>query len=205
MRYWRTKDDPTNANLTYLDSIAQTWPGMTVDEFMAKVRAVIGLREMLPKAVLRHFDLPFLYVGADPYRWGEDRLREKTTELVGALEIGLAAAFADPELGPDGAADWSDRPPTRGEEIKAALACYREDRDVRSLADLRQACAPTRLSRHVERLDKWLARKRPSSPHRSIEYEIADALGDIGRAAGDFHHEPASYRYTERVRAGSAS
>jgi hypothetical protein len=35
------------------------------------------------------------------------------------------------------------------------------------------------------KLEHWLQRKRPSSPHRSIEYEIISATADIGRRADD--------------------
>jgi len=50
----------------------------------------------------------------------------------------------------------------------------------------------TRLYRKIEELDRWLKRKRPSPGGRSIKYEIACVLGDIGRCAADYAHKPAT-------------
>lgn len=38
-RYWNTGDGPTDANLSYMESLARPWPGMTVEHFMGKIRA----------------------------------------------------------------------------------------------------------------------------------------------------------------------
>ncbi len=202
-RHWQTRDSVTNANLEYVESLAQLRPGLTVEQFMGKLRAVIGIRRMLPAAVLRHFDLPFLFIGDDAYDWDADRLEEEAARLCAALDTGLAAAHADPGLARGGAADLSDRPPTRGEEIAAALHAYRDDPCGARLSDLRHACSSPGPQRLIDRLDKWLARKRPSSPDRPIAYEIASVLGDIRRDAEDFHHEPASHRFTELRRAAT--
>lgn len=197
MRHWQTGDVPTDANLTYIENLAQTWPSMTVDQFMDKLRGVIGVERMLPAAVKRHFKLPVLFIGDNAYRWDAERLAEESAGLCDALKAGLAAVDADPSLKREGNADLSDRPPTRGEEIAAALQAYQADRSNSHLSDLRIACSVQGLHHYIDQLDKWLARKRPSSPDRPIAYEIASVLGDIRRRAGDYHHEPASYRFTD--------
>ncbi len=194
-RYWDTGDSPTDANLNYLESLAQNWRGMTVEHFMDKLRGVIGVEKMLPKAVRSHFSLPFLFIGDAAYSWSDARLAEKTSELCTAIEAGLAAAFADNSLKRHGGADLSDRPATKGEELRVALTAYRENRGTAELSNLRQVCYGTRLHSRMDQLNKWLARKRPSSPDRPIEYEIASVLGDIGRHVDDYHCEPASYAF----------
>lgn len=204
MRYWQTSDGPTNANLDHLENLARPWRGITVDHFMDRIRSLIGIEKMLPQAVRRHFNLPPLYLGNAPHHWSSERLVEKTQELCDALEAGLASAHVDPALQRAGNADLSDRPATRGEEIAEALDAYRRNGGSAELSTLRQACYGTRLTSHIEKLDRWLNRKRPSSPDRSIAYEIACVLGDIGREASDLHHEPASWRYAEMSAAGRA-
>jgi hypothetical protein len=202
MRSWQTQDAPTNANLGYLENLAHLWPGITLDQYMDKLRGVIGVERMLPAAVKRHFNLPFLFIGDSAYRWDQPRLLEEATKLCAAIEAGLAAVHADPSLKRDGDADLKDRPPTRGEEIAAALEAYQAYPGSSQLSDLRLACSVGGLHRYIDQLDKWLARKRPSSPDRSIAYEIASVLGDLRRRACDYHHEPASYRFTDaRTRA----
>lgn len=196
MRSFCTKDEPTNANLTHLESLARTWPGIGVEAFMDKVRGVIGVQKMLPKAVLRHFEFPFLFIGDSAYRWTPVELEKRARDLADAINVGLERVAADGSLAKDGDADLSDRLPTKGEEIKTALKAYREYPGPSELSILRSALYGTSLHRFMERLDKWLARKRPSPGGRSIEYEIALVLGDIARRADDYHHEEASYRFS---------
>lgn len=194
-RFWNTGDLATDANLTALEGIATEWPDIELDNFMDQIRALIGYRAMLPCAVLTHFDLPNLMVGAEPERWSRDRLRQKAIELQTAVATGLARAWADDTLKAAGGADLSDRPSTKGEEVSAALGRYRLDRSDEALHRLREACYATPLNQQMERLDKWLARKRPSSPDRPIEREIADILGEMSRRASELHYLPASYRF----------
>ncbi len=203
-RHWNTGDRPTDANLTYMESLATSWRGMTVEHFMDKLRGVIGLQRMLPKAVRDHFTLPFLYIGNSAYDWLPERLQEEAATLCSALEAGLKAVHNDESLAKGGSADLSDRPATRGEEVRAALDAYREYPGSHELSRLRQAASGTSLHRYIDRLDKWLARKRPSSPDRPIEYEIASVLGDIARHVDDLHHEPSSYEFNEQRRAALA-
>jgi hypothetical protein len=199
-RYWHTGDAPTDANLRYLESLARPWSGMTVEHFMDKIRGVIGVERMLPRAIRAHFNLPSLLIGNAAYDWPPDRLRVETASLCDALEAGLAAAHADPTLAKGGSADLSDRPATKGEELGAALEAYREQRGSSELSDLRQVASGTTAARYMDRLDTWLARKRPSSKDRSIEYEIVSVLGDIARRVDECHAEPASYGFNERRR-----
>lgn len=200
-RYWHTGDTPTDANLSYMESLARPWSGMTVEHFMDKIRGVIGVERMLPRAIRRHFALPPFFIGNAAYDWPPERLREETERLCDALEAGLAATHADPTLSRKGLADLSDRPATKGEELREALEAYREYRGRAELNRLRQVASSTSLYRYIDRLDYWLARKRPSSKERPIEYEIVSVLGDIGRRINDYHSEPASYDFAERHRA----
>lgn len=190
-RYWDTADRPTNANLNYLESFARHWPDVTPDRFTSKSNGVSHVMKMLPAAVTRHLHIPWLVTGSSQYDWDPVSLVQRDLELSDALNLGLADVHADPSLKRGGGADWSDRPATRGEQIEVSLEAYRERRGCAELSDVRLACGWF-LTREIERLDKWLTRKRPSSGGRSIEYEIADVLGDISRRASDLHHEAAS-------------
>lgn len=196
MRYWQTRDGPTNANLSYLETLAKSWPGISRDQFMEKLRAVIGLQRVLPQTVRRHFSLPYLFIGNEAERWSDARLQEKAEELCESLESGLAAAHDDPSLGRDGDADWSDRPATRGEEIVAAEKAFAETRSGTDLANLRAACAGTPAGRAFDALERWLKRRRSTDPHRTVEYEIVCALSDIRDRAESCHYIEATYRFS---------
>lgn len=195
MRYFRTKDEPTNANLRYLDALAHFWPDLSVEDFMGKIRGAIEVREMLPSAVLRHFQFPMLFIGDAAYSWSPERLREKAKALCTAIVDGLDRVEADHSLNKGGEADLSDRPRTKGEELRAAVRAFQDRRSATELAQLRTAVQSTDLIRRFEKLEHWLGRKRPSSPHRSVEYEVISAAADIGRRADDYHHLPASFAF----------
>jgi len=199
-RYWKSSDAPTNANLQYLESLARYWEGMTTDHFMDKVRGVIGVKRMLPEAVARHFAWPPLFIGAAADDWSGERLQEEARAFCTALEEGLTKAFADPALAKDGTADLSDRPPTRGEEVREALDAYREDRGQATHSRLRDAVSGTHIQRYFDQLEKWLGRKRQSSAGRSIDYEIACVLGEISGRINELHAQAATYDFTARGR-----
>jgi hypothetical protein len=196
--HWNTKDEPTNCNLQALgqmtDPLRDPDPEWLTDRF----RAVIVIEKMLPKVVHRHFRLPSLFIGGDAYRWSKEQLKGKDLELSSAIAAGLEKVEADQSLLRDGDADFSDRPPTKGEEIADALEVYRDRRDAGALSDLRIATSETRLASRFSQLEHWLGRKRPSAGGQSIEYEIASVLGDIGHGASHWHHLPASWRYREK-------
>lgn len=193
MRGWNTGDQATDQNLALIEqlSVDHDQPNGP-DHFLDLVRAVIGLEKMLPDAVRKHFQLPFLFVGATPYDWEEQRLRDRTMELRKALVDGIAAVRSDPGLNSGLAINKSDRPRTKAEQIESALRAYREFRGGAELQALRIAVSGTRLDHKIAQLERWLKRKRPSPGGRSIEYEIACVLGDIGRYASDYAHEPAT-------------
>lgn len=165
---------------------------------MDRIRGVIGVERMLPEAVRKHFDLPNLFVGSAPYDWSHERLEEEHEKLCAALSDGLANVETDPSLKKDGSASLNDRPTSRGEEVLEAVEAYSECRGYAELAVLRQAVAGTHLQGKMDRLDKWLQRKRPSPGRQSIEYEIVSAMGDIRRYADELHHQPASYDFQAR-------
>lgn len=199
MRHWNTGDGPTDANLRYLESLGQLWENMTVDHFMDKLRGVIGIEKMLPKAVHNHFKLPYLFIGNDAYSWSVERLQEEASELCEAINTGLDKVENDANLTKDGGADLSDRPATKGEEIYAAVSSYIDSRGSTELSNLRTAISGA-MYHKMQQLDHWLGRKRPSHGGRPIETEITSILWDIRRNADDFHHEPASYDF-DRQRA----
>jgi hypothetical protein len=193
MRGWNTGDEATNRNLALIEQLSVDHDQLHgPDHFLDLVRAVIGVEKMLPEAVRKHFHLPFLFVGAGPYDWDQHRLRDRTIELRKALADGIAAVRSDPGLNSGSAVSKSDRPRTRAEQIETALRAYRERRGEAELQALRVAVSGTRLDYKFAQLERWLKRKRPSPGGRSIEYEIACVLGDIGRYASDYAHEPAT-------------
>lgn len=195
MRYWNTGDDPTNTNLGYLESLGQPWENISVDQFMGKLRGVIGVEEMLPKAVRVHFNLPYLFIGNNADSWSDERLQEEANELCQAINLGLDNVESDASLKKDGGADLSDRPATKGEEIYTAVSAYIDSRGPSELQTLRMAISGTTMHYRMTKLDKWLGRKRPSPGRRSIEAEIISVLFDIRRYADEFHSEAASYDF----------
>lgn len=200
MRHWNTGDTPTNSNLTSIENLANPWAGIDAERLLDVIRGVIRIERMLPKAVRVLFQLPSLFVGARPYDWDTGRRDEYHSELCEALTAGLARVKADPTLSKDGGADLSDRPPTRGEELESACRTWSRNRTSGNLDDLRIACSVPGMQNRFDKLERWLARKRPGSSPHSVEYEIECALGDIDRYADTYHSMEASYRYAERLR-----
>jgi len=195
MRYWDTSDDPTNANLTYLESIAQDRsPTFDAEQVNDKFGAVISMLDVLPKAVLRHFDFPSLYIGGSAVRWSAERRAAEVEKLRKAIADGLDKIAADDCLIHRGTADLSDRKRTRGEVILEALAKFKAlfpQRDYSgALTSLRQASFGTSVQRRVDEIDKILARKRWPGP-TSKEYEVYRQIGDIEFYAAHYHREAA--------------
>jgi hypothetical protein len=200
MRHWNTGDTPTNSNLASMENLARPWAGVDAEQLLDIIRGVIRIEKMLPKAVRVHFELPNLFVGARPHDWDAARREEYHSELCEALSAGLARVQADPTLAKDGGADLTDRPPTRGEELEFACRTWSRNRTSSNLDDLRIACSVPGMQSRFDKLERWLARKRPGSSPHSVEYEVECALGDIDRYADTYHSMEASYRYAERLR-----
>lgn len=198
MRHFSTRDDVTNANLRYLESCVWVRPDMEAEDATEKFRAAITVQDMLPAAVRQKFAFPSLYIGDAAYRWSPDQRQQRVQELVEAIEDGLDAVLADPSLGKNGNANFSDRPASKGEEVRAAIEEVRQCRGTAQVGALRSAAYGTNLSRYVERLDHWLNRKRPSPNGNSIEYEIACVIGDIARRVDEYHHLRASPDFQQR-------
>lgn len=92
--------------------------------------------------------------------------------------------------------------PTKGDEIRDTIDEYSEFRGQDQLNALRNALVGTgvkKLDNLLEKLEKWLVRKRPSSTERPIEAEIIGAIASIRRCAGDYHSLPASVSYINRI------
>jgi hypothetical protein len=194
MRYWDTPDDATNANLGYLESLSTNdRPPIDVEQVNDLFGAVIRVTRMLPAAVMRHFDLPSLYIGGSAERWNADKRLQEVSRLCEALRSGLDLVFADATLQKGGGANFSDRPRTKGESVLDALEAFKREFPDRSysssLAALSRAAAGTRMNRDVTTIEKIVSRKRWSGPN-SPEYEVYRAVGAIEFYAARFHHEP---------------
>ena len=205
MRQWKTRDEPTNANLRLLEALSRAWPNMDADQATERLTTIINVDEMLPRAVRAHFRLPSLYVGDAHYRWSQSRLDEWWSELSSAIVAGLDSVEADKELQKGGAANLDDRPPTRGEELSDSCRAYSQHASSTTLDALRIACSAPGLGEYYQRLTYWLGRKRPAPGRRSIASEIWIALSNIEARADYYHHHPASYLYNDKRRAEAAS
>ncbi|WP_143043403.1 hypothetical protein [Sphingopyxis sp. YR583] len=205
MRDWKTRDEPTNANLRLLESMSRAWPNMNADQATQRLTTIISIDDMLPKAVRAHFRLPSLYIGNAHYSWSQARLDEWWSELSSAIVVGLDAVEADKDLQKGGAATLDDRPPTRGEELNDACRAYSQHANSTTLDDLRLACSAPGLGQYFERLTYWLGRKRPAPGRRPIASELWIALSNIEARADYYHHHRASYRYDDKRRAEAAS
>lgn len=184
---WNTGDRATDQNLGWIEQLGKEHRPPDAEGFLELVRAVIGVDRMLPERIRRQFALPHLYVGDAPYAWSDATLRERTSALRAALVAGLDKIRSDPE---QNRVQASDRRRTRSEQIEEALAAYRASRGSSELHALRIAVSGTNLHHAVEKLERWLKRKRPSPGGQSVEYEIVCALGEIARGAGDYAHLP---------------
>ena len=195
MHSWRTSDEVTNTNLQSLENLSRQWPGLNAEQFVNRIRSVIMIEKMLPTKVRQHFDLPALFVGNRPYDWSQERLDQESEALCNALKDGLGKIAEDPSLMSSGPFEPLDRPPSRGEQVMQAAKAFANHRTQGDLTALRCAVSGTHLQSRMERLDKWLGRKRPSPSGRSLEYEIVCAIGDIKRYADELHYLPATDSY----------
>jgi len=195
MLHW-TSDDPTNANLYFLKELGNELPDITPEDLHDKFCNVITVEKMLPTSVKRLFQFPNLLIDNGAYRWSAAERSHRQTELCNSIQSGLLAVQSELRFRSSDANLSCERPATKGEEIVAAVRAYRDFHSSDNLSILRQAVYGTSLIRFMDRLDKWLARSRPSGNGRSIEYEIIDVLGDIQSRAGDCHCLPASRQFS---------
>ena len=205
MRLFNTRDEPTNSNLTLLETVVRPGRALTADNLTNRVGTIIQIEEMLPGAVRTHFHLPYLFIGNAQYDWSQNRLEEWWSELTAAVEAGLSAVEADASLKKGGSATLDDRPPTRGEELKSACRAYSDHRSAENLGALQIACSAPGLRTYFDRLTYWLGRKRPAPGRRPIASEIWIALSNIETQIDYYHHHKASYRYTEGRQVGTVS
>jgi len=195
MHSWRTNDEVTNTNLRSLENLSRPWPGLNAEQFVDRIRSVIMIEKMLPTKVRQHFDLPALFVGNRPYDWSQERLDQESEALCNALKDGLEKTAGDPDLMSPVASNRLVRPRSRGEQVRLATEAFANHRNQEHLTALRYAVSGTHLQSRMDRLDKWLGRKRPSPGGRSLEYEIVCAIGDIKRYADELHYMPATDSY----------
>lgn len=198
MRYWKSRDEPTNSNLQLLDSIARSRADLAPERVLDKIATLRAIDKMLPQVVRRHFDLTSAYVGTSILNWSPEYLATWWADIAAAIEVGLDAVEADSSLQKGGDASFADRPPTRGEELKDACRAYSSSASDANLETLRVACSAPGLGNLFDRLTYWLSRKRPSRGKRPIRSEIWIAVSNIEARADHYHHQAASYRYAER-------
>ncbi len=98
--------------------------------------------------------------------------------------------------------------PTKGDEIRDTIFEYSECRGLEQLTALRKVMRGTgiiKIDNLMDKLEKWLARKRPSSGGKSLEAEIVSAIASIRRCASDYHSLPASADYINRIKTSKPS
>jgi len=122
---------------------------------------------MLPQAVVRHFQLPNLFVGNAHFDRSQDYRRQLISEIISALKSGLAETKADPQLERESGTDFSD------------------NRNNASLSRLRAAVSPTHLQSRVITIEMLTTRQRPYG-NQSPELAL---LGELLR----FESEAKSY------------
>lgn len=191
MRYWDTGDEATNANLTYLRSIAlDSKPPFDLNRVNDKFIAVIGVIEMLPVKVRQHFDFPQLYIGGSAEWWSAERRNTEAARLCDALTTGLDRIASDPTLRKGGGADLRDRKKSQGEAILAALEAFKAVFPNRSysaeLSALRQATLGTSLQWRVTEIERVLNKSRWNGP-TTREYEVYRELGAIEFHAAHYY------------------
>ena len=161
MMDWNTGDRVVDHVLRNLEGFS-TWREDSDAESTGQfLSGVIGGRDMLPKAVARHFQLPNLFVGSGHYDRSQDYRRQLISEITSALKSGLAEVKADPQLERESGTDFSDRPRSRGEDILEALKEFSDHRDNGSLSRLRAAVSPTHLQSRVKTIEMLTTRQRP--------------------------------------------
>lgn len=178
MHYWRTGDEVTDANLSYLENLAR-WDSKSGKEQTHQLAlAVIRVSPMLPALVSSHFELPSPYIGGGAYDWSDAQRAKWIESMTSAISRGLESASLDEALKRDNSPDFSDRPRSRGEVILEALERFRQSRSNSDLSDLSVAIGPTNLHSYFDELKRALVRKRPS-PGSSLEVEILKAIGKL--------------------------
>jgi hypothetical protein len=98
--------------------------------------------------------------------------------------------------------------PTKADEIRVTINEFSEHRGQKQLNELQHAMRGTgiiKIDNLMDKLENWLARKRPSSGGKSLEAEIVSAIASIRRCASDYHSLPASARYRNRVKISQSS
>lgn len=189
-------DGPTEQNLRALESHA-TQDGSPGDFEMihALVVASLGIFEMLPAAIARHFDRGAFFIGDRHGRMAPARRMELWQTLAAKLAAGLDAVEADRAL--RAAAICDDRPQSCGErieelchELETALS---DGTDLTAiLAKLELEASGTAAHRDIREMRRLIGMKRvPDYNHWKSEFRYAIAHAD--RVAGELHHMPAKF------------
>lgn len=161
MLYWNTGDRVVDCILRQMEGFSTWREDSDPEQTHQLLGALIGIEKMLPKAVSKHFKLPYLYVGNAHFEQGDIYRRNLISEITTALKEGLEQASADPDLKRDGGADFSDRPRSRGEEILDAIDDFDRERTTAKLSRLKMAISSTNLQYRVNTIEKLISRTRP--------------------------------------------
>jgi hypothetical protein len=194
MCYISTGDDTVDQNLRRLDHLASNEhfdaDPNSMDNWLT---SVIMSVKILPKAVQRHFT-GYYFIGDLHYRITKEARVLRWKAMVSELKRHCDAAFNDPVLrhdNPQGRADFSDRPKTRGERILELCDQLDADRygspEFDSALSKIQHLAAEGISADVAALKKLSAKKRipDLSEHR---YWIIRHVSHIQTIAHGLHH-----------------
>lgn len=190
-RRFDTGDLVTDFNLSRLEHLAgNDAHGGDVGLFEIHIHATIDSLEMLPAAVRRHFRVN-PYVG-DYFRPNDEWRLKRWVEISKGLDDALTEVANDPDLQKGGAADLSDRPPSRGEQIaeicKKLEAIYERGGSWEAaVAELERASSGTNVRSEVEAMKRLIAKKRIPD----VGAWRSDMIGYIWRsksAAQHLHH-----------------
>jgi hypothetical protein len=186
MKYWDTGDRVVDSILQKMEGFSNWRADSNAESTHQLLSGLINIQEMLPKAVSKHFDLPYLYVGNSHFSGSQDYRSDLISKTTDALKTGLKAAGEDSTLKRDSEPDFSDRPRSRGEEILDALAQFERDRDRRALSRLQMAVSPTRLQSRVKTIEMLMSRKRPYG-NQSPELAMLGELHRLEFEAQGYH------------------
>ena len=95
---WNTGDEIVDANLRALEHFS-SW-SIDSDERLTDMflNGVIGVQEMLPKDVKKHFKFPNLFVAGAHYSLGSTYRRNLIGSIVEAIRLGLVSVADDATL-----------------------------------------------------------------------------------------------------------
>lgn len=184
---WDTGDPATDSNLQKLEAAAKWRIGSDARQVHQLLLLCISVEKMLPKAVRRHFALPYLFIGNSHETYGQAYRDDLVSKITTAIERGLDAVESDHSLHRGGGADLSDRPRTKGEAVQDAIQAFRKSEDAQALSLLRQAACDMDLNNRVEKISDLMKRKR-NYGNQSPRQAMLGELHRLEMEASQCHH-----------------